>query len=95
MKIGKPLLEVSFVEHTKLTAMVTELSASEGLKASVKNVEGTSDENNKRKAEDSISGTPAKHMRLEDEKKKESKKDAKASDLMVRFDYDLILYAKY
>lgn len=85
MKIGKQLLEITFVEHTKLTAMVTELTSNDSDNSADKNQEVVLDESLKRKLDDSTGGTPAKTVKTsEDEKKKDSKKDAKASDIMVK-----------
>lgn len=83
VKNGKPQLEITFVEHTKLTAMVTELSTNETKTKTSTNLVTTSDEKLKRKREDSpCNAQPAKNPRIDDEKKKE-KKDPKATDIMV------------
>lgn len=64
--------------------MVTELTTNEPEVTKEKNEETVSEENLKRKLDDSTSGTPAKIPKTEEnEKRKDSKKDPKASDIMV------------
>lgn len=82
VKDGKQQLEITFVEHTKLTAMVNELCTSEAVSSKcVGNVETTAEDHLKRKREDSPSFAATKNPRIDDEKKKE-KKDPKAADIM-------------
>lgn len=86
VKDGKQQLEITFVEHTKLTAMVNELCTSEAVSSKcVGNVETTAEDHLKRKREDSPSFAATKNPRIDDEKKKE-KKDPKAADIMVCVD---------
>lgn len=82
VKNGKQQLEITFVEHTKLTAMVTELTSNESVTSAAGNTESVAEDNLKRKREDSPSNVPVKSARVDDEKKKE-KKDPKAADIMV------------
>lgn len=73
VKDGKNAVDVTYVEHTKLNAMITE-ATTEQVTLPVK------EESLKRKREDS----PEKKIEDEEKKKKE-KKDPKAADILVSF----------
>lgn len=78
---------MTFVEHTKLTAMVTELTTNEPESIGEKKQEADSDENLKRKTDETTDGTPVKVTKVEecDKRKDKKEKDSKASDILVGY----------